>query len=89
MSTNTEILEKIARLLSLAEGNDNENEAAAAMAAASRLMEKHKIDRATVDAVDLAPEEPIDVSTHEISTCPRTRSSIRRWATRRRDGAGC
>lgn len=66
MTTNNEILEKIARLLTLAEGNANEHEASAAMAAASRLMEKHKIDRATVDALDLSPEEPIDVGIHAI-----------------------
>jgi len=59
MTALDDVLTKIAKLLALAENNANENEAAAAMAAASRLMEQHKIDRAEVDGHSAEPE-PID-----------------------------
>jgi hypothetical protein len=55
--TRTEALDKIAALLSLATANPNENEAAAAMAAAQRLMAKHQIDQAGLDEHTATPEE--------------------------------
>lgn len=59
------VLDRIAKLLALGENNPNEHEAAAAMAAASRLMERHKIDAASVresalDQADAAPEDVDD-----------------------------
>ena len=60
---NEKILDRIAALLNLADGNANENEAAAAMAAAQRLMAQHNIDRASVDshaeAEDMAEDTTI------------------------------
>lgn len=58
----TKVLDRIAALLALAEGNTNENEAAAAMAAANRLMAQHQIDRASIDAHAATPEdEDVDI----------------------------
>lgn len=59
----TKIIDRIAKLLNLAEGKGTTPaEAATAAAQASRLMLKHGIDRATVEGhgVDLEPEEEID-----------------------------
>lgn len=50
------ILDRIAALLSLAENNPNEHEAAAAMAAASRLMAQHQVDRAAVEVHVAEPD---------------------------------
>lgn len=55
--TRTEALDKIAALLSLANGNASENEAAAAMAAAQRLMAKHQIDACAVEAHEATEED--------------------------------
>ena len=60
----TAVLDRIAKLLALGE-SPNEHEAAAAMTAAQRLMERHKIDVASVrerslDAADAVPEDVED-----------------------------
>jgi hypothetical protein len=62
----TDIIAKIAKLLALAD-SANEHEARAAALAAARLMEKHRLDEATVAAASAAaggptgPVEPITI----------------------------
>src|SRR5262245_29572039 len=61
MSNNHSVIDKVARLLRLAEGEGtNPNEAAVAAATAARLMAEHRLERSDVDGAEL-DEEPIEV----------------------------
>jgi hypothetical protein len=51
------ILEKVRKLLALAEGGANEHECAAAAAAAARILARHNL---TLDALDHDESEPED-----------------------------
>jgi len=76
-----DVLTKIRDLLALADGNANEHEAAAAMAAATTLMARHNIERAEVLAHEPAPDEEVEVVTETLdndfsSRMPRWRSLL-------------
>lgn len=54
--THEHVVAKVAKLLRLAEGTSNPNEAAVAAAAAQRLMDEHRISKAEVGSADNADE---------------------------------
>lgn len=61
MGATTEIIEKVAKLLALAAGKGTTpEEAATAAATAQRLMLRHRIERAEIDAFD--PDDPIGLT---------------------------
>jgi hypothetical protein len=59
MLTHTEIAAKIRKLLALADGNSNENDAANAAARAAALMAKYQIEQADVDELVRDAEDPM------------------------------
>jgi hypothetical protein len=59
MLTQTEVAPKIRRLLTLADGNANETEAANAAAAAAAYMAKYQIEQADVDELVRDAEDPM------------------------------
>jgi len=62
MNSQEKMLERVRRLLRLAEGASNANEAAAAAAAAQKLIEMHRLDQAMLDIRDdrQPVEEPVE-----------------------------
>jgi len=60
METNQAVIDKIIKLLALAEGEGaNPNEAAVAAARAAELLERHKLDRADIEASSQEPDEDV------------------------------
>lgn len=64
----TKIKDRIAKLLALAHGNASPEEAATAMAAAQRLMEKYRIDEAQLIAEEMAKGHDVDLGGDVIDT---------------------
>lgn len=73
--TDTKILDRIKKLLALAHGNANANEAASAAAAAQDLMSRHAIDSMMLETA-ASDEEPIETETLWVEG---KRTSTWRW----------
>jgi hypothetical protein len=88
MTEQEKILVRVRNLLKLAEGGSNENESASAAAAAQKLIERHKLDAAMLDAsgdegrIDEEEvrdcEDPLDKSKSKIAWKGRLASGIAR-----------
>lgn len=88
MTEQEKILTRVRNLLKLAESGSNENESAAAAAAAQKLIERHKLDAAMLDAtgdegrIDEEEvrdcEDPLDRSKSKIAWKGRLASGIAR-----------
>jgi hypothetical protein len=61
MAADKKILDRVKKLLALAENNSNIHEAASAMASAEKMMRKYNLDRAEVMAANLKQDDLIEM----------------------------
>jgi hypothetical protein len=78
MEVSINVLQRIKKLLSLAESS-NENEAAAAASKAQELMFKHNLEVSDVAGIDLKPDEKVDEHNFDLDAGESKLANWRSW----------